>query len=93
MRQLLQNKFCNMTIARCLRQQFGFIPGHRAPMRFQPGRKAISMLHPRRIEGYAVVSDEGMIANSALYVFGFADAGLIATVDDLMTWPTTHITE
>jgi hypothetical protein len=34
-------------------------------LRFQPGRKMISMPHPRRIEGYAIVSEDGMLANAA----------------------------
>ena len=34
-------------------------------MRFQPGRKMTPMPRPRRIEGYAIVSEDGMLANAA----------------------------
>jgi dihydrofolate reductase len=34
-------------------------------MWFKPGQKRISMTGPRRIEGYAIVSEDGMLANAA----------------------------
>src|ERR1700681_4622457 len=39
--------------------------GFRRPNVIQPSRRIIPMPRPRRIEGYAIVSEDGMLANAA----------------------------